>query len=743
MEVLHLQAGQQIARKKDKVKEWYIIQEGSATLRHEFEETTLGTNAIIGILEQDWFICDYIAKTDVTLYVFPCESVQDLKHFLATETKMRRVFLKSAMVQRHQLFSAYVDMFHKVRQFQMMSDRMLEQYRYLCARAKFEANTSLDLSNLTPLEMQHRAENWEINSSNSLIRGALDAYLDLMSTNEDLCIGGIMEASAQMHRITRGIREMTVFLHNNRDAFFSDVRNDLFHALLELQSGMKAAGMDDAEVVKFIESLFKFAKGIRIYDQEQLAKWYEEYKSNTVKETTKTKENLTDLEFILQFAGYEQEKYEELLKMFLDYEKVHDADSKDETAYRLRKKVTKVFYELYFDCFMQAVTGRKKITPVMEMFFNFGYLNSGFLDEEKTNALYQVSAHLDMCASEHVFTIYSWLLEVYGGTKEPSKNEFDMDFAAYLHDEVRRGELAKADVEKKKNDPEERVRFEIMNMFASVNRVTYGNITMFSPVLCGRDLFNSLDKMLVTSDKLEEAFNEVRKVDYSIFYRPLFISDMPAELKNETVMQEILPDVILMPNAGTRAMMWQETASVRNDTPARFMIPIFTAADLQEAVLENCGRYRWEMCRKIQGVRWNDIREHCLTSDYYDYLQFYRKNRELSAETKEQVKSALQRAKNNFREVFVRDYQNWIKYEAKGGFRLNKYVRGIMFAYCPFSKSYRADLKGNPMFADAISRFEVTNARTYNRLQGLYDKYKREGGEMTPALRENLDYYQM
>ena len=81
------------------------------------------------------------------------------------------------------------------------------------------------------------------------------------------------------------------------------------------------------------------------------------------------------------------------------------------------------------------------------------------------------------------------------------------------------------------------------------------------------------------------------------------------------------------------------------------------------------------MCRKIQGVRWNDIRERSLTSDYYDYLQFYRKNRELSAETKDQIKGALTRAKNNFREVFVKDYQNWIKYEAKGGFRLNRYVR--------------------------------------------------------------------
>lgn len=101
------------------------------------------------------------------------------------------------------------------------------------------------------------------------------------------------------------------------------------------------------------------------------------------------------------------------------------------------------------------------------------------------------------------------------------------------------------------------------------------------------------------------------------------------------------------------------------------------------------------------------------------------------------------RAKNNFREIFVKDYQNWIKYEAKGGFRLNRYVRQIMFTYCPFSKAYRADLKTNPMFADAIGKLETNNARNYKRLQGLYEKYKREGGTITPELRENLNFYQM
>ena len=47
------------------------------------------------------------------------------------------------------------------------------------------------------------------------------------------------------------------------------------------------------------------------------------------------------------------------------------------------------------------------------------------------------------------------------------------------------------------------------------------------------------------------------------------------------------------------------------------------------------GDFRWELCRRVQGMRWNDVTEHSLTSDYYDYVMFYSKNRDLSQEAKE------------------------------------------------------------------------------------------------------------
>ena len=157
--------------------------------------------------------------------------------------------------------------------------------------------------------------------------------------------------------------------------------------------------------------------------------------------------------------------------------------------------------------------------------------------------------------------------------------------------------------------------------------------------------------------------------------------------------------------------MWQETEGAKADTPARFMFPMFTTADIDDLMLVVVARYRWEICRHVQGVHWNDIRDKSLTSEYYDYLQFYRKNSALSSEAKEKIKLLLQRVRNNFKEAFVKDYQNWMKYESKGSFRLNRAAREILITYCPFSKEIRKTLAANPLYQTAFHKMETENKR--------------------------------
>lgn len=759
MEIIKAKQNQIIARKNDKVKYWYLVQEGCVLQKFGFSEVKLGKNAIIGILEKDIFLCDYVAGEDTVLAEFICENSDDLKKLLTGQEKIRSIFLRASMEQRHQMLCLYTDLYNKARQFHMFVENIYNEYKTLCGKYKIDEQSFLRIEHFKPLKMQHKAESWEINNSNSIVKNYLQEYLQLMEKDDSLTVGAIMESAAQMRRFTLGIGEMEAYLSYNKDILISEPANDLLQLFFDLSIKTYAKKYDIAPITKDMNLIIKVAEKLNIYNARMLGRRFTEFKNydynssmtsgsrgagdseGTRIEIDITKEDC--IGHILEYAGFKDEDIESISTMIEQYRDCPDRTSMDNETYALRKKLTSVFYDIYYKVFMRAVKDEKTLTPVLEMFLNFGFMDVSFVGEEHANELYELIAHLDICHSEHIYTIYEWLKCIYKGEKNPSKNEFDMDYPAYLADLCKNGKITSEQAASYQNNREMQVDFEIKNMFTTVNKITYGNITRFCPILCKSDLINTIEKMLVTAEKLENALNEIRKIDYSAFYQEVLFSDPDKGINCERLKKEILPDLILMPNAGTRVTMWQETSGAKSDTPGRFMFPIFTAMDVDDLMLGVVGYFRWEMCRRIQGVRWNDIREQSLTAEYCTYIQFYRKNHDLSADAKEKIKNALSRAQNNYREVFIKDYVNWIKFESKGSFRLNKVSRDILIRYCPFAKAVRNELKTNPMYQASISRFEAETAKKLQRLNSVYDKYVKAGGEITEDLKENLLFYQL
>lgn len=105
------------------------------------------------------------------------------------------------------------------------------------------------------------------------------------------------------------------------------------------------------------------------------------------------------------------------------------------------KRITQIFYDTYLKAFMHTVKGEKELTPIVEMFLNFGFMDVQMAGEENANILFDLTEHLDVCKSDHVYTIFEWLRSVYDGRNEPSKNEFDMDYPAYLAEMRKTGKI--------------------------------------------------------------------------------------------------------------------------------------------------------------------------------------------------------------------------------------------------------------------------------------------------------------
>ena len=705
------------------------------------------------------FTCDYVTNEDCVIYSYQYEKEEDLKKIFEAQPKNAVVFLMSAVRGADATLRRYAEHWTLCHKFYTFMSELYRQYKIICEKLKIEEKPFSKMDYFEPLSLETKVRKSKIDYFASLAKmpkAIMDAFY---GKDNALIVGEIIHAGECMNQSVPLIEEMYQYLLDNQDILLNEQKNDLFALYFDLTKRAAAQGMELALFQKKIMTIVEFAKMCKIYDKESIETRFAEFESydfsKAAEEVSKAEQEEAEeeieeppmgdewLTYILKYASYDEEKCKRAVMMIEEYRELPDMYSTSDEVRKLRRDIAKMFYDVYMRVFKRSVK-QSKIPTIVKMFLNFGFMDVTLAGEDNVSELYELAETIEeKCKSSNVYTAYEWLKSIYAGENEPSKNEFDLDYVGYLREQKRMGEITAAQEKAFLDDNWNKTVYEMDNMFKSTNRATYGKFATFQPALCEEDLINSPTSMLITVDRLNDALDYLRSVDYSLFYHEIVFSDPDHGITKETLQKEILPYIILMPNAGSRSMMWQETAGSRRDTPARFIMPILTVVEPREMMTELCGRYRWEMCRKIQGMRWNDVTERSLTSEYCDYMQFYRKNHDLSAETKEKIKNALVKAKNNYREVFVKDYQCWIKYEAKGSCRLNKVAREIVFTYCPFSKDIRKVLEGNPMYQNLFEKYEIFKQRKLRHVTNFYDKYQKSGGTITQEMQDNLDFYEL
>ena len=165
---IKVQKNQLIAKQKDKVKKWYIVIDGAVIQRNSYARVLLGKNSVIGISESDRYLCDYIAGKDSVLAEFPYDSPDDIKNMIQGQESMRGTLLRAAISQRQQLLKTYAGYQNLVRQFHSFVENEYSDYTNFCVKYRLETQPFLRIENFKPIEMVHKAENWEVNNSASL-----------------------------------------------------------------------------------------------------------------------------------------------------------------------------------------------------------------------------------------------------------------------------------------------------------------------------------------------------------------------------------------------------------------------------------------------------------------------------------------------------------------------------------------------------------------------------------------------
>jgi hypothetical protein len=443
------------------------------------------------------------------------------------------------------------------------------------------------------------------------------------------------------------------------------------------------------------------------------------------------------LQQIFNFANVDGEFKHQLLQSLNQFKKLPIPFTTDNDGRKIRRTISTQYWKLYEKVFIQSKKS-KSIPPPVKLMLMYGYLDENLVESDQIPVLHRYAADKYKPAIPILFE-YEFLTRIYKEQEETSVNEMGLTFDKLLREKARATRNPE-EILKKLENPDEKIIYEIENRLSSTASVTSGSRSTAFPILTSQLVQGDPAGFLVTKTKLESVFNEIHKIDYSLFYRETVFK---IEESREIIEEEILPFVIILPTYGTKTMMWQEITGTNKRSRARLVIPSFFTGDLKKELMHAFAIFRWELNRSLKGGLWADPVEGGITGAYSDYIQFFKKNSRLSPEAKQKIAEKFRSARNNVREMFADDYILWLTYEKEGIMKLNSVVRDIMYRYIPFPSEIRENLERMPAFSDSATRFKNIRNRTFAAFERKFRKYKNEDETYPAEIEKYLKYLRM
>ncbi len=750
---MKLQQNSTIYAKGQAVNVIGIIQSGTVTMHSDTFSIHLTSGQVIGLLHLNNRVAATtdIATEDTIFSAYRLENNFPDTTILQEDSELQTAALCTISTQMHTCIQLYKKYQEQLKDAVLVQSTLIKKYIALCEKLHITPRLTTanapamvtELINKIPYYFSYYED----------LSNVLEKYdTELLENHKKFLFGIIMRASEDFGKLCLQLEKLTATIISYNKQFFNEDYNDCFRYFSELTSRVHPGTEDFKECETLITTLYnslfkmpfidKIALQARMDEQNRILQALATSETVTVSNTSGSMQSIIvdSMNKILSAAKENDQFVSSFTKHIIAYKELTDKTLISPETKALRKSLTDDYHHLYKNLALKYVRG-EQLSDTVKLFLNFGFIDEELAGSENALSLCKLLKADIADSSENIYTFIEWLKAIYEGKKEPSRNEFDMDYTDFVRSERVNGKISATEEKHKLEDTEAKVLYELDNFFPQANKMTYGHISTYCPFFSKHNLIDTTEKGLLSTTKLISERDYARMIDYQLFYKEVVYSNPAIGVNAEFLHTEILPDIILMPNYGARGHMWQEVEGKKRATPCRMVLPIFTPENLRNLFLHLCGEYRWEMCKRIQGSHWNDPSSNSLTGDYFDYLQFYRKNNDLSAETKEKIRLQMVKARNSIKEAFIIDYMIWVAFESEGSPRLNKVARNLLFAHCPFPKEIRQKLTTNPIFVTVISRHTTKYEQLSHRMNNLCLKLTNNGKEIPEEFQQEISFF--
>ena len=732
----------------------------------------VGSGSFLGIrdINRGAHGATYTAQTNAVIYVFPVSgSVQDVGNIMQINKDYGALMVTNLSKSVAEEIGIYEEFQNASEKAYRSMSHSYETCREMAAAQGIETREIPAIACLQPFDEPQILSREKLEYYQACSKIAPEIQKAFFSSSKAICVYHVKEQIGLLHQLNDYCIAHAQYLEKIVHPLIVDQQN-LYSTIAQIAFSMQRMGVNNSSVLKELdesidlinelENLLAQRADITLdIDRDYMEQTYFNLLSPgadsviSAVETADADLALVDgmmmdssqlqnvLESILEFGELDAETASRFTDLIQQFQALPDKSSTEDDVRKLRRAICQDYYTIYKKVFWKDFHSTEDTPLEVDLFLRYGFISENLLSEELMDELLTLDATDNGTGGCKIYDMKEWLTAIAKGEREPSKNEFDMDYDEFLRDKLKNKEITPAQQETLKRDRERKLNFEIDNMFRVNHRLVSGQVSIFVPFLYTEGCASSLVRMFMAKDRIKAAVNRIRQIDFSAFYRESLFTKEVEGIKKEFIQQEVFPDIIIMPTAGSRGIMWQELSGRKRNTPGRFLLPAFLEGDLDKLMIYLVGCFRWELCRTMQGAHWNDIQMKSLTSEYSDFLQFYRKNKDLSDDKKEKVKLQIQKKRNNTREIFAADYDNWIRHEANGGIVLSKPVREIMATYCPFAAQLRQNVEEQPIFRDAMARFNRERSKKIKEYELKFRIWEKDRVQVPQEIIETRNFY--
>ncbi len=437
---------------------------------------------------------------------------------------------------------------------------------------------------------------------------------------------------------------------------------------------------------------------------------------------------------ILEYAVADKESQTKLLKLLAEFKGLKNPFGTETDGVKCRRFLSKSYWELYKQVYIRHLSEPAMPKPA-ELMLQFGFLDEGLLEPNQLPELIELSKVREKPRDVPVLYEPEFLKLVYEGQEEPSVNEMGLTYRAFQL-ELEKNRSRKDAPTEKIDEKLKILMYEIDQRLTFTVAVCAGSRDKAFPILTSDLVHGTLNNYYVSKRKIEAIINEIKSIDYSLFFRETVLKLGGAR---ELIYEEVLPYIMLLPSFGTRTLLWQDLSGINRRSHGRIVVPIMFMGDLKRNLVHSLACFRWELNKTIKGGGWADPIEGGITGEFFDYQNNYKKLSKLSPEMKEKIAERFKSFRTT-RDRFADDYIQWVMYEKDGIMKQNSVVREMFFKHIPFSREIRDRLEGMPAFAHSANRYKNIQKKTIEAAERRFKKYQDAGGNYPPEIQQYIEY---